>query len=123
MNFPVLFSFNPILHFYIERKIGIACEGENITLTCPETKPRMKISSATFGRIEPETKLCLRPGNSNSRQLKYVQCEKDVAMKVTAICADQRSCFFHVDNETFPDPCPAGVYKYIWVNFECSKYE
>ena len=83
----------------------------------------MKITSATFGRTEPETKICLRPGNFNATQSESVNCGTDVAMKVEAICADQRTCFFNVNDVTFTNPCPADVYKYLWVNFECSKYE
>ena len=102
---------------FTEKLYNITCEGDNITLECPKEKPWMQITSATFGRAMDERLLCNRTAAKNPN------CKVDVAPKVAEICADRSKCVFNVNNVTFHDPCPPEVYTYMWVTFDCSKYE
>ena len=107
---------------FAETKFNISCQGQDITLQCPENKPWMRITTASFARKFSEERVCARPKNSSFKNSSNVKkCEQNSVAKVEKICANKVKCVFNVNNKTFHDPCPE-IYKYMLVEYECGKY-
>ncbi|XP_065827341.1 uncharacterized protein [Oscarella lobularis] len=93
-------------------KKKLACEGQALTLECPDEKS-IRIETANYGRTVFET--CPHPARGN------LNCRSSNSLGiVNGNCNGRRSCTIHANNGVFGDPC-GGTYKYLEVSWTCVK--
>ncbi|KAK2185628.1 hypothetical protein NP493_229g01013 [Ridgeia piscesae] len=89
----------------------VACDDTVMHLKCPANK-MLDILSARYGKMTSKT--C---GHSQAYKS---PCRKASDAIVRKTCQWENACTFLVNNRTFgPSPCPAGIYKYLAVNYKC----
>ncbi|XP_041076926.1 protein eva-1 homolog C-like [Polyodon spathula] len=93
-----------------------ACDGEQLTITCPY-KTSVTVLSAFYRRRVPSENLCPTVMNMSEER---TDCQSSIAItKVFDECQDQRTCQLSVNSRVFGhDPYPSTS-KYLIVSYKC----
>ncbi|KAM4695648.1 protein eva-1 homolog C-like [Rhinophrynus dorsalis] len=109
-------EFSGYLQKVLKSHTSHACDGDQVTVSCPH-KTSISILSAFYGRRISSQNLC--PSKLGDLE-ENIFCSSPTAhQKLYDECQDQRSCQFSVNSRIFgSDPCP-NTYKYLLVSYKC----
>ena len=88
------------------------CEGNNVTLSCPDDKV-IHVMEAMFGRTENVT--------CGGHPLYSEPCTNiNATQNIKLLCNNRKNCSAYAVSEMFgQDPCP-GINKYMKVSYTCA---
>ncbi|XP_070568819.1 protein eva-1 homolog C-like isoform X2 [Ptychodera flava] len=118
-------NFHWMLFKMLQTKIVLACDGELLSLKCPQ-ETAITIQMAQYGRFKSHgVEMCpVRWSPSKSPYDDSTAClASDTYKVVMDRCQDKKRCKIEVNNNLFgPDPCPLRR-KYLEVTYKCRPNE